>query len=89
MSNSSEHDRLWQQKHDKISQINDLMNEYYTISAEHSLTPESDPDIGTWSPDKETGLMDAVRIEEEVRTLECEIRAINYKLQHVKPERRQ
>ena len=74
MFKRSEYDILYQEKYDKIHQINDLMSEFYTISAEHSLVPEIDPGIGEWSPEKETGLIDAMQIEEKCAKLELEIK---------------
>ena len=79
---------LYQEEHEKMGQINALMRELYTISAEHSLVPEIDPCIGEWSPEKETGLVDAIRIEEEVQALEGEIRDIKKKRRGIKSERR-
>ena len=88
MSHNSGYDILLHQKNDKHLQILDLYDEYYTISREHSLAPEYDPNIGEWSPDKETGLRDAIRIEGQIRQLDREIRSINYKLRHSKSGRR-
>ena len=77
---------LYQEEHEKMGQINALMRELYTISAEYSLVPEIDPGIGEWSPEKETGLVDAIRIEEEVQALEGEIREIKKKRRVIKSE---
>lgn len=88
MSHNSGYDILLQEKNDKHLQILNLYDEYYTILREHSLTPEYDPDIGEWSPDKETGLRDVIRIEEQIRQLNHEIRSIGYKLRHSKSGRR-
>ena len=79
MSKQNEYADLYQAEHENIDQINDLMDEFYTILAEYSLVPEIDPGIGEWSPEKETGLVDAMRIEEEVQALEIEIRKIKKK----------
>ena len=86
MSKQNEYVDLYQAEHEKMDQINDLMDEFYTISAEHSLLPEIDPGIGEWSPEKETGLVDAIRIEEEVQALEGEIREIRKKRRVLKSE---
>ena len=88
MSKHNEYTDLYQEEHEKMDQINDLMDEFYTISAEYSLVPEIDPGIGEWSPEKETGLVDAIRIEEEVQGLEGEIREIKKKRGVIKSERR-
>ena len=86
MSEQNEYAYLYQEEYEKMGQINDLMDEFYTISAEYSLVPEIDPGIGEWSPEKETGLVDAIRIEEEVQALEGEIREIKKKRRVIKSE---
>lgn len=86
MSKQNEYADLYQAEHEKMDQINDLMDEFYTISAEYSLLPETDPGIGEWSPEKETGLVDAMRIEEEVQALEIEVRDIKKKRRVLKSE---
>lgn len=86
MSKHNEYADLYQAEHEKMGQINDLMDKFYTISAEYSLVPEMDPGIGEWSPEKETGLVDAMRIEEEVQRLESEIREIKKKRRVPKSE---
>ena len=80
MSKYSEYAILYQEKYDKISRINDLMDEMDMLASEHVLSPEYDPNIGEWSPEKETGFIDAFRIEEEIRTLKIEVKRINRKL---------
>ena len=86
MSKQNEYADIYQEEHEKMDQINDLMDEFYTISAEYSLVPEIDPGIGEWSPEKETGLVDAMRLEEEVQALEFEIREIKKKRRVLKSE---
>ena len=86
MFKQNEYMDIYQEVHEKMDQINDLMDEFYTISAENSLLPEIDPGIGEWSPEKETGLVDAMRIEEEVQALEIEIRDIKKKRRVLKSE---
>ena len=88
MSKQNEYADLYQEEDEKLDQINTLMDEFYTISAEYSLVPEIDPCIGEWTPEKETGLVDAIRIEEEVRALKGEIREIKKKRRVIKSERR-
>ena len=84
----NEYEALDQEEYEKIGQINDLTNEFDTISAEHCLDPDFDPYIGEWTPEKETGLVDAIQIEEEVRALEVEIREIKKRRRVIKSERR-
>ena len=84
MAKQSQYAILFQKKHDKISRINDLMDEIDILATQHVLSPEFDPGIGEWSPNKETGLVDAAQIEEEIGKLELEIREINKKLRYAK-----
>ena len=84
MSKQSEYVILHQEKYNKISRINDLMDEMDMLASEHVLSPEYDPNIGEWSPEKETGFIDACRIEEEIHTLEFKVKKINRKLGSVK-----
>lgn len=68
---------MYQEKHNKIGQFNELTSEFHTLSAEYSLNPETDPGIAEWPPEKETALIDAMQIEEERAKLDLEIKNIN------------
>lgn len=74
LSTQDEYAALYEEKHEKIARINDLMFEMDVLSEEHSFSSEFDREVGEWSPEKETCFRDFNKIEEEIARLEIEIK---------------
>ena len=76
----SEYLTLLEERNDKILRLTDLMEELDILSEEYVFSPEIDIEFGEWTPEKETGLVDTMWIQDEIHKLNREIREIDRKL---------
>ena len=82
MSQQTEYEMLVQEKHEITQRINDLMGD------RQFFPDESDRGINEWSPENETEVLWAYKIEGEIGKFEARARKVNKKLGTLKRRKR-